>query len=357
MAAPSDYLDASDLKSVLAGGLVREDVLDEIFDCSDVPTPFLDMIGTESCSNSYTEWTEDALPTPNTANAVVSGSDRASTDNDVTVASAKRVGNHLQISTKEIFTTTRGDAVDIIGQSDAMGYQTGRRLQDLRRDVEAISLFNQASVQDDNNATAGKSAGAPAWITTNVDQGAGGVVGGFNTGTKLVAARTVGEGRGGSLASLGTLIQNVYTLGANVTVLMSIPGVIKQLAKFLFTTPYVAQPTANVNGSGAGVNQTSQGYIDMMKTDFGTILQLVPNRLQQTYADAAGGTAQTVGDMFGFDLRYWSLGLLYGWKVEPLAKLGLSNRKMAHVDWTLKCKLQRANFLYADLNPATAWAA
>jgi hypothetical protein len=42
---------------------------------------------------------------------------------------------------------------------------------------------------------------------------------------------------------------------------------------------------------------------------------------------------------------------LYGWKVEPLAKLGLSHRKMLHVDWMLKAFLERANFLIADIDP------
>lgn len=351
MAAPDDYLDVQDLKNVAAGGLVREDVLDRIFDISDVPTVFLDMVGTDGFSNPYAEWTEDRLAAPNTANAVVSGSDRASTDNDATVSNAKRAGNHAQISTKEVFVTERGQSVNTIGRSDEMGYQTAMRLQELRRDVEAISLFNQASVQDNGNNTAGKSAGVPAWLTTNVQQGAGGAVGGFNTGTKLVAARTVGEGRGLTWTMVSNGIEAVWTLGGNPTVLMSVGGVTKRLGRYLFTTPFAAAPTANVNGTGAGVGQVSQGYIDTFKTDFGTLMQIIPNRLQQTYADAAGGTAQTVADVFGLDPRFWKLGLLYGWKVDPLAKLGLSHRKMLHVDWMLKCYLERANFLIADINP------
>ena len=64
--------------------------------------------------------------------------------------------------------------------------------------------------------------------------------------------------------------------------------------------------------------------------------------------------AQTVANVFGFDPRYWKLGTLYGYKVDALGKVGLSFRKMLHVDWTLKCFLERANFLIADINPATA---
>lgn len=355
MAAPADYLDVSDLKSVAAGGLVREDVLDSIFDISDVPTVFLDMIGTDSFTNSYSEWTEDKLAAPDLTNKKVSGSDIASTDNKATVANAKRVGNHAQISTKPVMVTERGQSVDSIGRSDEMGYQTAQRLQELRRDVEGIcTSLGQASVQDDNNATAGQSATLGSWITTNKDLGAGGAVPGFQTGTKLVTAQTPGEGRGLTFTMIQTQIENVYTLGGNPTVLTSVPGVTKRLATYLFTTPNAAAPTANINGSGAGVAQVSQGYIDTFKTDFGTLMQIVPNRLQQTYADAAGGAAQTVANVYGLDPRFWKLGLLYGWKVDPLAKVGLSFRKMLHVDWMLKAYLERANFLIADINTTTA---
>jgi hypothetical protein len=351
MAAPSDYLDAQDLKDVAAGGIIREDVLDEIFDISDIPTPFLDMIGTEGFDNSYSEWDEDKLAAPSLTNKHVSGKDIASTDNNATVANFKRVGNHAQISVKSVQVTTRGDAMNSIGGAGGMGYQTAKRLQELRRDVEAIALSGQASVADDNNATAGQSAGAAAWITTNKDLGTGGAVPGFQSGTKLVTAQTAGGERALTWAMIRAQIENVYTLGGNPTVLMSVPGVTKRLASYLFTTSFAAAPTANVNGTGGGVAQVSQGYIDTFKTDCGTLMQIVPNRLQQTYTSVGTDPDPQVANVLGLDPRYWKLGLLYGWKVEPLAKVGLSERKMLHVDWMLKAYLERANFLIADIDP------
>jgi hypothetical protein len=352
MAAPADYLDTSDLKAVLSGGLIREDVLNQIFDISDVPTVFLDMIGTDSFTNSYSEWTEDKLPTPSITNRRVSGSDVVSTDNDATVANAKRVGNHAQISTKEVMVTERGQATDSIGRSDEMGYQTALRLQDLRRDVEATcTSIGQASVQDDGATVAGQSATLGSWITTNKDLGVGGTVPGFQTGTKLVTVQTAGAERQMTFAMIAAQIEAVYLLGGNPTVLTSVPGVTKRLARFLFTTPNAAAPTANINGMGAGVAQVSQGYIDTFKTDFGTLMQIIPNRLQQTYLSIGGDPDPQVANVYGLDPRFWKLGLLYGWKVEPLAKLGLSHRKMLHVDWMLKAFLERANFLIADIDP------
>jgi hypothetical protein len=354
MAAPADYLDVDDLKDVAAGGIVREDVLDEIFDISDIPTPFLDMIASDGFTNTYSEWDEDKLADPDTTNARVSGSDSSSANNKATVANVIRVGNHAQISTKDIQITERSAEVNSIGMAGAMGYQTARRLQELRRDVEAICLSNQASVQDDGDAVAGQSAGAGAWIKTNDYFGGGGASGGFNTGTKLVAAPTVGNARSLTWEMIATGIEAVYLLGGNTTVLMSVPQMTKRLARYLFSTPYAATPTANVNGTGGGVSQTSQGYIDVFRTDFGTTMEIVPNRLQQLYLDSAADPDVSVCNVYGLDPRFWKLSTLYGWKLDALGKTGLSHKKLAHVDWMLKCLLERANFCIRDIDPTVA---
>lgn len=355
MAAPADYLDFADLKAVAAGGIVKEDTMNQIFDISDIPTPFLDAIGTDSYSNAYADWLEDKLAAPDITNKVISGSDSTSAMNDATRANTKRVGNHAQISTKDVQVTERGNAVDVFATSEEMGYQTAQRFQELRRDVEAISLTGQASVEDNGNNVAGQSAGAAAWIVTNDSGGVGASAPGFQTGTKLVTVVTPGESRSGTWEMIADQIEAVFILGGNPSVLMSVPQVTKRIGRYLFTTPYAAAPTANVNGSGDGVAQTSQGYIDTFKTDFGTLMTIVPNRLQQTYASGDGSPVE-VANVFGLDMRYWKLSLLYGWKVDPLGKKGLSHWKLLHVDWMLKCLLERANFVVRDINPTAAWA-
>jgi hypothetical protein len=349
MAATADYLDAADLKAVDAGGLVREDVMQEIFDISEIPTPFLDLARSDTAKNSYTEWTEDELEAPDTDNAVVSGSDSTG----VTTASGARVGNHTQISTKHVAVTERAQNVDVIGQSDQLAYKTMRKMQELRRDVEAICLTPQASVADDNNATPGRSGGLAAWLVTNAYFGSGGSAGGFNTTTKVVDAPTEGDGRALTWALVATAIQDVYTLGGNTTVFMSVPALTKGLARYLFTTPYAAAPTANVSGSGGGVDQTSQGYIDIFRTDFGFTMSIQPNRLQQTY-DSGDTEPAPVADAFLLDPQYVGVGYLHSFKVDPLAKLGLSIRRMLSVDWTLKVYLERAHAVIRDILPDSA---
>lgn len=346
MAAPADYLDAKDLKDALSGGLIREDVLDEIYDISDIPTELLDRIGTDSHNNPYAEWTEDVLAAPDIANKRVSGSDNPGSNN---AAVGTRKGNHAQISTKKVEITERMANTSAIGRSDEMGYQTARRAQELRRDQEAIILGRQASVADDNNTTPGQSAGLAAWLVTNDSHGTGGSASGFNTTTKVVATPTPGQARDLTWEMIATQIENCYILGAQPTLLMSVPQVTKRLARYLFTTSFAATPTANVSGSTA-VSQVSQGYIDVIRTDFGFTMNIVPNRLQQTYS-SGDDPVEPVADVFGIDPRYIKLSLLYGVKVEPLAKLGLSVRKLLSTDWMLKVLVEKAHFVVRDITP------
>ena len=51
----SANLDSADLKGVAFGGLIREDVMNKIWDISRIPLPFTDMIGTGSAKNEFKE--------------------------------------------------------------------------------------------------------------------------------------------------------------------------------------------------------------------------------------------------------------------------------------------------------------
>jgi hypothetical protein len=347
-------LTAADLKNAAAGGFIHEDVLDQIFNLDmQIPTPFLDAIGQSSFSHPYSEWTFDDLAAPDMANAVIDGADATGQDAKV----GARVGNHAQISDKVVSVSERSEGVDSIGGSGGLAYQTGRRLQELRRDVEAIALSRQGSVADDGSATAGKTGGFSAWLKTNTDVGAGGADAGFDNGTKLVVAPTPGATRGLTGAILGDTIEKVYLKGGNITLAMSVPKVIKSLAKFLFTTPNAAVPTANIAGQGGRVNQTSQGYINVMVTDFGTTLELVPNRLMQQYDSADVDPDLDAAELLLIDPQHVQIAYLGGYKVQPLAKLGLSERRQLSVDWMVKVTREDAHGVVRDIDPTVAVAA
>lgn len=119
-------LSTVDLKAVDFGGLIYEDVMDQIFDISRIPLPFTDMIGTDRSTNTYTEWTQDELQAPDTTNSVEEGHTPDPTDNDTVLGA--RVGNYHQISYKVVRVSDRAQQTDNIGRASELAYQVKRNM-------------------------------------------------------------------------------------------------------------------------------------------------------------------------------------------------------------------------------------
>ena len=339
-------LDAADLRTVARGGLIREDVMNKIWDISKIPLPFTDMIGTDSSTHPYKEWTTDELAVPDITNARVDGAD-AGTNN---TATGLRVGNHHQISDKVVKVSFRADASNTIGRAKELSYQLSRRQQELRRDVEAISLLNQASVADDGSAVPGKSGGLPSWIKTNVQLTGAEVAGGFATGTGLTVAFTRAAAAVGlTETKVRTAAQQIYQQGGEASVFMSTPDVVQAFSSYLFTSSArVATLMSDIEGSAA--KATAMGSVNVFVTDFGT-LKFVPNRLQPKFTIAAVTNA---ADVFILDPSYLSISYLQGYRTEELAKTGSANNRQMLVDWTLCVGNEKAQAMINDINPATA---
>ena len=340
----TDNLDSADLKGVSHGGLLNEDVMQRIWDISKIPLPLTGMIGAASAKNSYKEWTQDDLANPDVNNAKVDGADTTGDDDTSTGA---RVGNHCQISTKTVKVSTRARSSDTIGRADELGYQVIMRQRELRRDVEAIMLTEQASQADNGDATPGKSAGLGAWLETNTSRGATGADGGFSNG--VVAAPTDGTSRALTELMVRDVAELVYEEGGNPTVLMSIPKMIRKLSNYMFgANAGVASIQSNVGDKKAPAIAT--GAVGVFVTDHGVTMEFVPNRLQQPI-DA------TDCNLFMLDPEYLELAFLHGYRVDPLAKTGLADKRQMAVDWTLIVKTEKAHGLIADLDYTQAVAA
>jgi hypothetical protein len=340
-------LDSADLKAVTAGGLIREDVMNKIFDISKIPLPFTDLIGSTSAKNAYVEWTTDELSAPNLANAVIDGSDASGND----TKTGARVGNQHQISTKVVKVSYRADASDTIGRAKELAYQVMRRQQELRRDVEAIAMANQASVADNGSTVAGKVGGLPSWLVTNVPTGQS--VGGFNLSTKLTVARTPSTHRALTETNLRSVIQKAYEQGGDVSIMMTVPGVIAKFSQYMMSAGAVATIQADQGKSAEAA--TALGAVNVFVTDFGTI-RAVPNRLQQTYNDATG-TPVKVADVFILDPQYLQLCYIKGYQTDTLAKTGLAENRLMSVDWSLIVSTEKAHGMLSDINPASAMTA
>ena len=326
-------IDGYDLKGIETNGFIREDVMNRIWDVSKIPLPFTDMIGSNKHKNSYFEWTKDKLRAPNVANAEVDGADASS----FVAETGERVGNHSQISVECIATSHRADASDTIGYAKQLAYELTKGQQNIRRDVEAIALYNQASTPG-TSTTAGKTGGLPSWIETNVING---TAGGFSHGAGVTTEATPGVGAPLSFQDVKDAVMSVYKEGAESTTLMSSPEVISSLSTYLFgNDARIANLHADQGKSSA--KATALGSVNVIVTDFGT-LKLVSNRLQPK--DANG-----TDFVFILDPEYLSLSYLEGYRTDSLAKTGLSEKREISVDWGLRCHVEEAQAMICGVD-------
>lgn len=326
-------IDGYDLKGIETGGFINEDVMQKIWDVSKIPLPFTDMVGSNRHKNSYFEWVKDKLRAPNVNNAEVDGADAT----NFVAETGERVGNHSQISTECIATSHRADASDTIGYAKQLAYELTKGQQNIRRDVEAIALNNQASNPGDSS-NPGKTGGLPSWIETNVING---TAGGYQHGSGVTAEATPGTAKALSFQDVKDAVMAVYKEGAESTTLMSSPEVISSLSTYLFgNDARIANLLADQGKSSE--KATALGSVNVVVTDFGT-LKLVANRLQPKDAN---------GDDFVFilDPEYLSLSYLEGYRTDTLAKTGLSEKREISVDWGLRVHVEEAQAMICGVD-------
>jgi len=346
-------IDSADIKALLsAPGLIREDVMNKIWDISRVPLPFTDMIGSGSAKNEYVEWVTETLDAPDPTNARVDGSDAGAGG----ATGGERQGNHHQISDKVVRVSYRADASDTIGKAKELAYRLMRRQQELRRDVEAISLLNQDSQQDDGDTVPGNVGGLPTWIETSSVNRTGN---GFNFTTRLTSAgAATADGIAITEGDIRDVVQTVYQEGGDPTILMSTPAAIRTISEYMFTSS-ARIGTLMADQGKSSEKATAMGSVNVFVTDFGT-LKFVPNRLQLYYLAgfATPSLTYTPGssfsDIFILDPQYLAHCHLHGYRTDPLAKTGLAENRQISVDWSLKVNTEKAHGMITSVDPSLA---
>jgi hypothetical protein len=316
--------DATDAKDAPVGGIIPESVMNKIWDISNINLPLTSMISKGTHKNAQTGWIEDELPAPATDNAHIDG---VNVDQNDTVVPT-RLANWSQTALKEVQISTRLQDSDTFGNSGKMSYQVAERQKELRRDVEAQMLTYQASVPGDGAAVAGISAGLGAQLKTNVDTNAG-TAGGFNTTTGIFDAPIPGVARALSETLIRDILQNIYVAGGNTDCLMARVPVIRALSTYLFTdTASVATLTAEQSQANPRA-LTAYGSVNVFVTDFGQTVKMLDNRIQQQ-----DGTDEST--MYMIDPSHITQSFLTGYNVSPLAKTGLSEKRLMNCDYSLK---------------------
>ena len=159
----------TNLLSRYALGSTREDLSDKIYNTDPVETPFMSAIGREKSENIMKEWNVDTLQAA-TDNVVTAG---ANFEADALVSATKLNAYH-QVSRIDVQVDRRADVVAKPGRRQEIAYQIMKAMKTLKNSVELTILKRKIGVVGNAtgaNGTGGETAGAPAWIRTNVDIG------------------------------------------------------------------------------------------------------------------------------------------------------------------------------------------
>ncbi len=305
---------------------IREDLSNVIYNISPEETPFISNVSRENVKNTYFEWQTDALSAASASNAALEGDDISSFQ---AVTPTARVGNYTQISTKNVIISGTLEAVDKAGRRSELTYQLAKMGAELKRDMESALLANQAAVAG-NTTTARRTAGLPAWLTSNTSFGTGGAD--PTVGSTPTAARTDGTQRAFTETLLKEVVAEVWTSGGTPKMLMV--GAFNKQAASAFSG--IATKFRDVP---AGQQAQIIGAADVYVSDFGTI-NIVPNRFQRAR------------DAFVVDPEYASLAILRPIQQTELAKTGDAEKRLMLVEYGLKVSNQAAHGIVADLTTA-----
>lgn len=299
---------------------IREELSDVIANISPEETPFQSNVGSESVSNSFFEWQTDSLAATSTT-AVLSGDDVASFDS---TAATTRLGNYTQIRRRSLIVEDRLEFVDKAGRDSELAYQLAKRGRELKRDIEAVLMDNNARVAG-NSTTAPETAGLPAWLVSNTNFN--GTDGDDPTGDGT-DARTDGTQRAFTEAMVKDVMQSAWTAGGSPSILMTGP--------YNKTVASGFAGIAETRVAATDAPTTIIGAADIYVSDFGN-LTMVPNRFQRER------------DAFILDPEYATVCYLRPIQQIELAKTGDAEKRMVIAEFGLKVDNEAAHGGVFDL--------
>ena len=313
----------------------REELADRIYQITPEETPFISLIGRKPVASTHPEWQTDTLGSVDTDNNQPEGNDWTYD----AITPTTRVGNYTQISDKKIIISRTQDKTSKAGRKSELAREVAKKGVELRIDMEAILLSNQASTAGTGNGASNRKLGGfRSWLASNDSLGSGGASGGFNTGTGVVDAATNGTQRAFTKAILDAVILSAYNAGGSPKTLMLSP-----YAKTVFSTFMSDSNVAQQRFEAGGKGQTTiVAAADMYLSDFGTI-SVVPNR-QMARAGAA-----VARNAFLVDPRMVSLGVFDDISVEKPAKTGDAEKRVLVTEYTLLVNNEAAHGVAADI--------
>lgn len=301
----------------------REDLIDNIFDISPVETPVLSAIKKKKATNRIHQWQTDALAAA-AANAHIEGDDATPSAPSATTL----LNNNTQILKKHVVVSGTQEAINSAGRKSEIGYQSERRMRELKKDAEYAILDGGAAIGNakvtGNDTTAREMGSLNTYMTSNVSVGATGAAA-TGDGSDTM---TGGTDRDLSATILDTILATAFTNGANPTMLVVSPTNKTVVGDFTAggATRYVNTDESKLTTS-----------VDVYVGDFHT-LKVVPCR-------------QLIGDnAYCIDPEYLAMAELRGMELKKLAKTGDTERFEITWETTLEVCNEAAHVLIADTN-------
>ena len=307
------------------GTNAREDLIDKITNTSPEETPVVSSFGRATAENTYHEYQRDSLRAPNADNAALDGDDATGTAK----SAPGRVANYCQIFQDTIVVSGRAEIVKKAGMKSAMAYHKAKAYKELQRDIEAMTLSNNAAVAG-AAAVAPKSGGLGVLIYTNALHNGLGATAAHTSGAPTTAV-TAGTDRAFTEDLLKEAAQNTFNAVGRVPPMV----VMSASHKSTFST------FTGIAVNRFQVGKKEQGRIiggaDVYMSDFGE-MEIVPHYIMN------GAT-----DVFGIDPQYGDIAYLRGFQSSKLGKSGDSEREQVLVDATVRLTAENACWKISNL--------
>jgi hypothetical protein len=295
----------------------REDLVDTVYLISPTDTPTLTALGRGTAKAVLHEWTTDALAAA-AANEKVEGDDAT-----IDAASVKvRLNNRTAISNKVAGVTRTQQAVDKVGMMDALAEDVGKKLKEIKRDMNLMIHSNTAKVAG-NDTTARKTAGLPTWLKDNVN-----AVGADPTGDGTDTA-TNGTQRAFVESQLLEVSEECFNNGGSPSLLI-VGTFNKRVA-----SGFAGNQTRNSDATDKKIINSIKFYED----DFVT-LKIVADRFCVTRNATL------------IDTEYAKVAYLRSFDTWDLAVTGSSHRKQIEAEWCLEVSNPAAHGIIRDLTTA-----
>lgn len=308
----------------------REDLLDKIYNTSPSEVPLSSSFGRTTAITDFHEWQTDVLGSASASNKMIDGDDVTLDAQTATV----RIGNHLQIFNGTVGVSRRANIVKKAGRGAEMAYLKGKKMLELKRNIEAMIVSPTQVAIAATTSVAGQSGGLGVQLVSNPLHNGAGATAAWTSGAPT-AAITAGTNRAFTKALLDTACQNIFTTSGQFAESL----VLSPAHKATFSAfASVAQNRIDVKG-GKNAQATIVGGAEVYLSDFGG-LTVVPH-----YLMAGSDTAYVLNS------DYIDLAFLDGFKTTDLAKTGDSDKVLITADACLAVRAPTAQAKITNLTP------